>query len=203
MLGAPCSACCGCFGGLLPPKITLDVTVYPYRIGGNLTGITPTEPTVRYQSQQDTSACVPVKSTTMNLLVTSFGTSLSYYNGALCNQSQPCGVVFLAGGTRISAFANCQWLLTAAAYKRAEWLKPGYIWDCVSDQFEYTASYYVHTFGFRWPISSRLPDVGENSDAIQTETPDIAYPGDEPPFPLVTWSYGRTLKVDFRVMLEY
>lgn len=196
MLGAPCSACCGCFGGSLPPKITLDVTVYPYRIEKNLTGITPTEPTARYQSQQVNSTCSP-----LNLVITSFGFNGGYGEGELCAASHPCGFVILTDDRRISAFADCQWFLSAVKYQRPEWLKPGYVWDCVSDQFEYTASYYLHTFFFIWPFPG-LPTLGQNRDAYQTETPDIVYPAANP-FPLVTWRYDRTHKVDLRLTLEY
>lgn len=196
MLGAPCSACCGCFGGSLPPRITLDVVAYPYRIEGNLTGITTSEPTARYQSQQVNSTCIP-----LNLVITSFGDNGGYGEGGLCAADQPCGFVILTDDGRISAFADCQWFLRAAKYLRAEWLKPGYIWNCVPDQFEYTALYYLHEFWFNWPFVG-LPSVGQNSDAIQTETPDIVYPGGSP-FPGITWRYYRTMRVELRLTLEY
>jgi hypothetical protein len=205
MLGADCSACCGCFGGSLPPNITLDVTVYPYRIGDSLTGITPTETTARYQSQQPTSTCSPVNQVSPNLVITSFGSNGGYGAGELCSgifaRRQACGLVMLVDGRRISALADCQFFLTAAKYQRPEWLKPGYIWDCVPDQFEYTASYYVHTFAFAWPFND-IPTVGQNSDAFQTETPDIPDPLGAP-FPQSPWRYGRTYKVDLRLTLEY
>ena len=191
--------CCGCFGGSLPPKITLDVTVYPYRIEANLTGITPNEPSARYQSQQVNSTCSP-----LNLVITSFGFNGGYGDGDSCvgrTPPQACGFAILADGRRISVFADCQWFLTAAKYQRPEWLKPGYVWDCVSGQFEYTASYYLHKFRFNWPFGG-IPTVGQNTDAYQTETPDIVYPAANP-FPSVTWSYDRTLKVDLRLTLEY
>jgi len=204
MLGGECSECCGCFGGSLPPIITLDVTVYPYRIEDTLTGITPTEPSARYQSQQPTSTCSPVNQVSPNLLITSFGFNGGFGDGDRCagtSLPQPCGFVILADGRRISAFADCQWFLTAVKYQRPEWLNPGYVWDCVSDQFEYTASYYLHKFFFNWPFST-LPTSSQIRDAYQTETPDIVYPAANP-FPGVNWRYERTLKVDLRLTLEY